>query len=130
MASIRTKEDIKPTMEDASTNGIISKSEKETIEKLIINIVEHPLLQHCFSIENEIITERTILSSEGKFHIPDRIETTPGGETTIIDYKTGDKSPAHTTQVNTYEKLLTEMGYIVTQKLLVYTNDQVDVLMV
>ncbi len=130
MAEIKSKDDISSVLHDAQQSGIISFSEKETIENRIHSITEHPALQNYFKAENEVITERAILSSDGAFYIPDRIETTPDGHTTIIDYKTGEHSPSHFSQISTYNSLLKEMGYQVEKNLLVYINSKVEVITV
>jgi CRISPR/Cas system-associated exonuclease Cas4 (RecB family) len=42
----------------------------------------------------------------------------------IIDYKTGEEKPAHKKQILQYADLLNQMGYNVTEKLLVYIEDE------
>ncbi|TVZ52614.1 UvrD-helicase domain-containing protein [Dokdonia sp. Hel_I_53] len=130
MAEVKYKEDIPDVLDNAHENGLISSSEKDIIEKIIYSIVQHPSLQDCFEVENEVITERVILSSNGEFHIPDRVETTPEGHTTVIDYKTGAHNSSHITQISAYSKLLLEMGYQVEKNLLVYINTKVEVITV
>ena len=130
MADIKSKDDISEVVEQAQSNGLIAVAEREFLVTILESITTHPDLQHCYSLENTILTERTILSSDGTFHIPDRIETSPQGKTTIIDYKTGERSLSHIAQIKRYDSLLTEMGFEVEKNLLVYINSKVDVLAV
>jgi len=42
----------------------------------------------------------------------------------IIDYKTGEERKKHKEQIIGYSDLLSEMGYIVTERLLVYIEEE------
>jgi CRISPR/Cas system-associated exonuclease Cas4 (RecB family) len=44
---------------------------------------------------------------------------------TIIDYKTGNVQPAHKAQMEQYATVLTQMGFEVSDKILVYINNEV-----
>jgi ATP-dependent exoDNAse (exonuclease V) beta subunit len=52
---------------------------------------------------------------------PDRI-VFENDKVTLIDYKTGNKSPAYAIQLAEYERTLEQMGYEVENKIIVYIN--------
>ena len=54
----------------------------------------------------------------------------PNGQTTIIDYKTGIPKEEHSFQLDNYASLLGEMAFEVTQKFLVYINEEIKVISV
>ena len=45
----------------------------------------------------------------------------------VIDYKTGTHNSSHEVQIDRYGSVLTEMGYEVEERILVYINDPVKV---
>ena len=59
---------------------------------------------------------------------PDRIVFSSEKEISIIDYKTGKVKKGDYTQINYYEKVLGEMGYIVQNKIIVNTLNNVEVI--
>ena len=130
MSKIHSSNDIIFTVENAIYEGLITQEEASILTTILYKIVNHKDLKKCFLPENEVINERAILSSSGTYHIPDRIETSPEGHTYIIDYKTGEQSASHTSQIQLYATLLEEMNYKVTHKYLVYINNEVEVVLV
>ena len=40
----------------------------------------------------------------------------------LIDYKTGVFHPKHESQINSYESALIEMGYTISEKILIYSS--------
>jgi CRISPR/Cas system-associated exonuclease Cas4 (RecB family) len=57
-----------------------------------------------------------------KIIIPDRLVVFKDSTAVVIDYKTGDLYEKHETQLEKYSKIIEEMGYTVTKKILVYIN--------
>ncbi len=69
----------------------------------------------------KVLNEQDILVSEKVIKRPDRIYIT-GHKATIIDFKTGEPSKTHVTQVRDYCKQLSNMGYKHTEGFLLYTQ--------
>ncbi len=72
----------------------------------------------------ENINERDIISADGERLRPDRLNFS-GKMVSIIDYKTGGFTDTHENQLKKYEAILTDMGFTVQEKLLVYTHSPV-----
>ena len=90
--------------------------------KALNTIVSHPQLAAYFSSDVEVYNEREIMTSCGKIIIPDRLVVFKDFTAVILDYKTGDSNEKHETQLENYSKIIEEMGYKVTKKILVYIN--------
>jgi len=86
--------------------------------------VEHPILAKYYTKENKVLNEQGILTREGTLLRPDRIILN-GRSATLIDYKTGKKNPKYHEQLYSYSDTLTEMGYIVENKIIVYINETI-----
>jgi CRISPR/Cas system-associated exonuclease Cas4 (RecB family) len=46
---------------------------------------------------------------------------------TIIDYKTGSESQKHQQQIKNYARVLKQMNFKVAKRLLIYINDNIDI---
>ena len=90
---------------------------KQKIETLFISL---PQLYHWFAPGLQIINEHKIIA-EGKVHIPDRVVLNQNNAI-IIDFKKEVKAEEHRKQITLYAHLLTQMGYRVQQKYLVYID--------
>ena len=90
--------------------------------------MNHSDLKDLYLTENTVYNERPILSADGDTHIPDRVEITPSGVMTIIDYKTGIPQENHEFQLDRYTKVLSAMGYTNPIRKLVYVNSEITVL--
>ena len=130
MAQVYDRADLDNTLDEALWNGIITEENRETLRLLLGKIVDHKELLNCYNQESTIYNERTILSSDGTFHIPDRIEILPDGQAILIDYKTGQKNDSHRKQINFYGTLLEEMGYTIKNKFLIYVDTVIEIIAV
>ncbi len=126
MASIHISSDLENVIENAHETGMITSQDRELISKELKKVVDHPELSQYFTDDNTILNERDIIS-KGKLYRPDRIVIDKNGIATIIDYKTGKHESSHSKQIKEYEKLLTSIGYIVLNKILVYFNDKISI---
>ncbi|QLE00967.1 UvrD-helicase domain-containing protein [Galbibacter sp. BG1] len=127
LASIVYEHDIEITIENAINNGLIASSEKEEYSGYLEKLINHTELQQYFTQEYEIYNEREIITSEGNLLRPDRF-VVQEGNAVIIDYKTGIPSERHAYQIEGYVKALEQMGYTVNKKLLVYINDNIQLI--
>ena len=95
----------------------------------IIEILNHKNLKELFSNQYKILNEKEILNPSGKILRPDKIIFTKN-KTVIIDFKTGKLREKDTVQLKEYEVALKKMNYKNIQKILVYVNDSIDVIIV
>lgn len=102
--------------------GLIETNEADEITAILEDIINHPEVKPFFSEECTIITEKEILTPEGKNLRPDRV-VVHKTHTDVIDYKTGMPSEAHQTQVLHYASVLSGMGYPEVRAWLLYLED-------
>ena len=108
------------------THDITTREQHELYEKAK-TIFDHPELAAYFEEGNKVWNERTFVSPKYGVLRPDRLVFTGANEMVLIDYKTGAEQESHLTQIAEYTSLLTEMGYKVRKRYLIYVNDLIDV---
>ena len=123
MSRIKTSSETESEFEKIAAIDTLSSEEKQLLNILISQIVGHPQLENLFSSDDLIYTEREIWSEDSVALRPDRINIHADNSATVIDYKTGIPREEHEYQINDYSKAIEQMGYIVKQKLLVYSNE-------
>ena len=124
LAAIRTREDVAATLETFRMNGRLNDSAFAKAQTAINQIVDHEQLAPYYSGKYRVIAERDILNTGSGTLRPDRLCINESG-VTIIDYKTGAASDSHKDQVDQYAIALEEAGYLVSNKILVYVQDGV-----
>lgn len=128
MSKIKTSEDIETVLEAFESSGSIEPSQIEVLKQTIDSIVFHQQLHHYFHVNNIIYNEKEIITADAKILRPDRIVILPNNEAILIDYKTGSKSDKHKNQLNDYSLALKDIGIEITSKLLIYVNEDVEVI--
>ncbi|UJH90037.1 PD-(D/E)XK nuclease family protein [Antarcticibacterium sp. 1MA-6-2] len=104
-------------------------TDKQELELEISRIISHPDLADYFSADAVVYRERDIISPEGEILRPDRLNFI-NDRVTIIDYKTGKLQPGHKQQMEVYASILEKMDFIVENKILIYINDDVNIIFV
>jgi ATP-dependent exoDNAse (exonuclease V) beta subunit len=127
MSKVITENDIEKVVKQYIQYGFISKVDGVEIEKTIFKIATHKKLVSFFREAVTIFNEREIVDVDNQIIIPDRLVLTAKNEVTIIDYKTGKPSKRDHQQLLKYEQVLKKMHFKVVQKLLVYINEQIDI---
>ncbi len=127
MSKVITENDIEKVVKQYIQQGFISKVEAVEIEKVISKIVMHKTLVSFFREDVTVFNEREIVDVDNQIIIPDRLVLTTKNEVTIIDYKTGKPSKRDHQQLLKYEQILIKMHFKVRQKLLVYINEEIDI---
>jgi ATP-dependent exoDNAse (exonuclease V) beta subunit len=124
MAQVHSKEDVAPIFDAIRERAIISSEEIALLNSKILSIVEHPLLGAYFKESCNVLNEREIITASGLLLRPDRLNFNENDSVTIIDYKTGEPNYHHEGQINSYASALEEMGKRISERLLVYINQE------
>ncbi|MCT8339273.1 UvrD-helicase domain-containing protein [Flavobacteriaceae bacterium TK19130] len=123
MATIKESKDVDKELAMLEKRGIFPKETREALSKTAKAIVSHPDLAPLFMGEDKVLCERDILSASGEILRPDRINIHSGNTVTLIDYKTGGPQASHNRQIALYAGALSEMGYHVKRKILLYCKE-------
>ncbi len=124
MEEILQKEDIASVFEKIEIQSNLGSEEIEELKIKINAIVNHPELKSYYSASDKIMVEQKIITSEGKVLIPDRLNFHSNNSVSIIDYKTGAFNKKHEKQINNYGLALTDMGFQVSEKILIYSTSE------
>ncbi|WP_179344529.1 UvrD-helicase domain-containing protein [Winogradskyella ursingii] len=128
LSKIRTVGDLDFELENLLTLGEISHNQLNDLKQTVAAVVSHPKLSPYFQDRLQIYNEHDIITSTGQLLRPDRLVITTNNEAVIIDYKTGEPKLNHGTQLGAYEKVITQMGFAVSKKLLVYINEDIEII--
>jgi ATP-dependent exoDNAse (exonuclease V) beta subunit len=126
LSYIKTENDIPLAVIKATEEGLIVRSQQETVEKTLNDVIFHPELNIFFATDNIIFNEQSIIRHDVQTIKPDRVAI-KGSTALLLDYKTGVHLPKYETQLASYQKALEEMGLQVTKKTLVYIGDTINV---
>ena len=129
LAEIHSEEEVSEVIEKHISEKELEPDLIAEIKEAIMKIMHHKELKKFFGKDLQVEKERDILNSNGEIFRPDRLNFFED-KVTIIDYKTGEPSEAHKTQMQNYADLLTQMEYRVDQKILVYINEELTILFV
>jgi ATP-dependent exoDNAse (exonuclease V) beta subunit len=124
LSEIDTSDELPKALEKFSKEENLSQSQIQELEKLLSEVISHPKLAEYFSASEIVYREQDIISPNGDILRPDRLNCNQN-KFTIIDYKTGNVQPAHKSQMEQYATVLTQMGFEVSDKILVYINNEV-----
>lgn len=105
---------------------MLTEEEVEKLEKDVTSLISHTQLESYFKENVVLMSEREILTPDGRMLRPDRVVVT-GNEAVILEYKTGVAKREHQDQVNEYAKALSEMGFVSVKKLLVYIDEPIEI---
>jgi len=126
MAEIVDESQVDHILKRWITKGLLQAPSFVEIHKLLLEIVNHPLLNAYFKVGLEVLTEREILTDAGQIIIPDRL-VFDGKKVSIIDYKTGKPNTTHGLQIDNYALVLQKLNFEIQDKILVYIDDEITV---
>lgn len=127
MSKIETKKDVDFAINEALAEGLIKDNFIERIKETINSIVNHDKLIKYYRENITVYNEKDIITQKGNILRPDRVIVDQNENTTIIDYKTGVYDKKHEQQLQLYQDAIEEIPLSVTNKILVYINNTIDV---
>jgi ATP-dependent exoDNAse (exonuclease V) beta subunit len=122
LSKIKTSEDIDSIIEKLLAGNLITNDDALKIKERIPAMLSNPEIAEYYRNDTVFKSEAEIILSNGHSFRPDRV-VFQNSKAIIIDYKTGKKSSKHISQVNEYAQTLEEMGYQVSEKYLLYIDE-------
>lgn len=110
LAQVQYREDLPMVMQSFVFDGIISVSERDTIERKIESLLSHPEISDWFTKKWIVKTEVPILPSSGRLNRLDRV-LLRDKEAIVLDFKSGEAESSHKSQIKHYGSLLSQMNY-------------------
>ncbi len=129
LENIILKEDVNRVINQYVQKGEIPFEAQENIKNILLKVVLHEELSDYFTNKYTILNEREMFIQGGEILIPDRLIFNKN-EVVILDYKTGKPAEEHHQQITNYAHALTQMNYQVTKKILVYIDEEVELVFV
>lgn len=126
LSFVKTKFDIDVAITKALEEGLITKNQETIVLQYIKDIVGNADLQEFFDGSFQVFNERSILKKGAKTMIPDRVVVNDK-VAYLLDYKTGTHHLKYVNQLNEYENVLQEMGFVVKKKVLIYVGKQLEI---
>ena len=122
LANIRVSTDIDKSINRLYHAGLINDAEKKELKVKVSRVLALPQVRDWFTDAWEVKNEREMLLPGGQVLRPDRV-IIKDKRAIVIDYKTGVREKKHLDQVQSYGRVLEEMGYAPVEKYLLYINE-------
>ncbi len=119
LSEIIYKEDTEDVLNNAKRNGLLDGEKFEIMKKEIYKLLDDEIAGGWFTKDWEILTERDILTQDGKIYRPDRVMY-KNDKAIVIDYKTGSEKEDYNKQISNYAELLKGTGFTSVDKYLLY----------
>ncbi|MCP9762723.1 UvrD-helicase domain-containing protein [Lacihabitans soyangensis] len=116
---IKTKDDVDFAINKLMADGFLTEDLRTLIEQKIKQVLENDEISFLFSDKALVKNEIEILSKGNNVQRPDRIVFVQD-KVFVVDYKAGEKSEKHKSQIQTYGKSLQQMGYKNIQLIIIY----------
>lgn len=127
LSKIKTFDDVNEVIESYLLEGLFDSETASKLEELINSVVNHPMLKKYYKKEGiTIINEQEMISKEKLIQIPDRL-ILEKGKMTILDYKTGKPHKKYEVQLQNYAVTLSNMGFDIEGKYLIYIDEQISI---
>ncbi|HET8803641.1 MAG TPA: DNA helicase UvrD, partial [Aequorivita sp.] len=115
--------DAERVLAELEERAIVPANELVVLKRTVYQIIQHLELKKQFDGTDKVFNERSILTKDGLVLRPDRINISPENVSTLIDYKTGSPKIWHANQLIDYANALQDMGFTVSEKILIYSNE-------
>lgn len=119
LSEIIYKEDADDVLDNARRNGLLDGEKFEIMKQEIYKLLDDKTAGEWFTEGWEILTERDILTQDGKNYRPDRVMY-KNDKAIVIDYKTGSEKDDYNKQISNYAELLKGTGFTSVEKYLLY----------
>ncbi|WP_343488283.1 UvrD-helicase domain-containing protein [Allomuricauda sp. d1] len=123
MSKIDDKHDAEQAIDALKSGNALSLEEENFLRSSYLKIISHPEINGYFKTVGHVYNEKDILHPELGILRPDRI-VVEQDKATLIDYKTGQKSPAHKQQMQRYASALVDMGFEIDKNVLIYFSSK------
>lgn len=124
LASVNNEAELQALISEKEREGSYLPEDLTRIREEALKVLQHPALQKLFDKAEKIVSERGIISSDGKTLRPDKV-IFKQEEVIVLDYKfTLNEEPHHQHQVAGYRSLLQQMGYNKVSACLFYARSQ------
>jgi len=117
---------VKKSVSKYRMSGLVDREEEAKIERMLNDVVNHPLIKKYFGEQALVKNETELLDKNGSAIRPDRV-VLMDNELAIIDYKTGKKDKKHIAQINDYKNVFSSLGYENIKSFLVYLGEEIEV---
>ena len=124
LGKIKTPDQLGWQVMEAIREGRLGSEDQEAIEKLLQELMVHPLLKKAFEPEAELWIERDIILPNREIIRPDRV-VIEDHRALIMDFKTGHPQDKDAEQIRAYGAVIQAMGHPIEALYLVYTNPKV-----
>ena len=122
LARLMHVEDLPAVLADFQTKEDVTPAEITQLEQQLTTLFQHPQVKDWFSSVWQIKSEAAILAPDGQVLRPDRV-LVKEGQAVVLDFKTGGQHSHHTQQVQTYMRLLHDMGHTQVTGYLLYLEE-------
>ncbi len=132
LSEITYAADVAPVVASYEVSGLLDAAEADKLRIKLEKLVQHNELRAYFTEGVQVRNESELVKKDAAgatFQRPDRV-VIAGDELVLLDYKTGAREEEHKRQITGYAALFDALGYRNIKKLLVYINDDVEVVTV
>ncbi len=121
LSKLRHMDDFQRLIAEVTMYGPDAGWIAEELIQLKNEFTSHPLLHTWFDSKLDVMTEQSIIASDGKTYRPDRIIRT-ANEIVVIDFKTGEQHPEYLQQVKQYKTILQNIYQETVNAYLIYIS--------
>ena len=123
LAKIYYREDIDPILQKIQHDATLPEDKKQNLKTLIHNVFFHSQSDVLFGTQNSVIkNEVELVDVSGNGYRIDRL-CINDTKCAVFEYKTGIPNESHLLQINQYDSMLSDAGFEVTDKYLIYIDD-------
>jgi len=114
---------VRELVSELRDEGVMSAMDIKALEESALAFMEHEAFKPYWNLPGKRISERELVSGDKRILRPDKV-IEHQGRYTIIDFKTGEPSEKHRTQMDEYGKALSDMSAKPSLKVLMYLRNQ------
>ncbi|GIM55146.1 UvrD-helicase domain-containing protein [Capnocytophaga cynodegmi] len=125
LAKVVYHSDLESVLKNALAEGMLTDEQYKIVLEQLLKLIQDEKISEFFSENYTYFIEREFIDKSGKFFRPDRIAFNPKSkQAVIIDYKTGKPNDKHHLQMRNYAHILSDLGWKVIGKYLIYLDEE------